>query len=172
MESATGIDPARLALEAFSKVAMDWQAANPAFYPHPGNLHMISARAFNMAGGKWGAVTREILDEAFRQLQAGGLLFERADDDPPPAPQPDNNNPTLTTFPGENPVQRSERPRGTRYATGARSTSFSAPQTVQTRALKYTEQQIRDMPEAERRRVFDDPEYIKACEFYYSGARA
>jgi hypothetical protein len=49
-----------------------------------------------------------------------------------------------------------------------RSTGFSAPQTTQTRALKYTEEQIRNMPEKERRRVFDDPDYIKACEFYYS----
>lgn len=166
MESATGIDPVETTRRAYATLAMEWEAATPDFYPHPGNRQLVGDRAIRMAGNKPGMVTREILQQAFEQLEAGGLLFERPEE---PVPN-DPNNPTLTTFPEEIPVQRSERPRGTRFATGARSTGFSAPQTVQTRALKYTEEQIRNMPEKMRREVFNDPEYIRACDFYFSGA--
>ena len=167
-EAATGMDPVEQARRQYAALALEWEEATPAFYPHPGNRQLVGEKAIRMAGNKPGLVTRAILDSAFQQLHMEGLLFGRPD-------EPfDNTNQTstLTTLPDENPVQRSERPRGTRYATGARSTSFSAPQTAQTRALKYTEEQIRTMPEKERLRVFNDPDYIKACEVYFSGARA
>ncbi|MGA9668418.1 MAG: hypothetical protein WBQ94_04375 [Terracidiphilus sp.] len=170
-EAATGIDPIQAAREAYARLAMEWEAATPEFYPHPGNRQLVGEKAIRMAGNKPGLVTRDILNAAFQTLRQEGLLFERADEPPAPSEQI-SNQPTLTTFPGETQVQPTERPRGTRYATGARSTSFSAPQTVQTRALKYTEEQIRTMPERERLRVFNDPDYIRACEVYYSGARA
>lgn len=169
MESETGVNPIEMARRAYADLAMAWEAQTPDFYPHPGNRQLVGEKAIRMAGNKPGMVTREILESAFQQLLAGGLLFERAEPGHNP-PQQDPNNPTLTTFPGESPVQPTERPRGTRFATGARSTSFSAPQTVQTRALKYTEEQIRNMPERERMQVFNDPEYIRACEAYFSAA--
>ena len=168
IESATGLDPQAIARHHYATTAMEWEAQTPDFYSHPGNRQLVGDRAIRAAGGKPGLVTRDILQQAFQQLQQEGLLFERAEE----SFQPPSTTPTLTTFPGESPVQPTERPRGTRYSTGARSTSFSAPQTAQTRALKFTEEQIRTMPERERLKVFDDPDYIAACEYYFSGARA
>lgn len=166
LQHATGIDPVETARRAYATLAMEWEAATPDFYPHPANRQLVGEQAIRLAGNKPGMVTWEILNEAFRQKQAAGVLVERPDE---PAALVPNDQPS-STFPEEIPVQRSERPRGTRYATGARSTSFSAPQTVQTRALKYTEEQILNMPEKTRREVVNDPEYIRACEFYFSRA--
>lgn len=168
MEAGTGVDPVEQARRNYAALAVEWEAQTPDFFPHPGNRQLVGDRAIRAAGGKPGMVTKQILQDAFLQLEAEGLLFERPETHAPPA-----NSPTLTTFPGESPVQPLERPRGTRFATGARGTSFSAPQTAQTRALKYTEEQIRTMPDKERRRVFNDPDYIEACDFYFSeSARA
>jgi hypothetical protein len=167
MQHATGVDPIEQAKQAYADLAVKWEDATPAFFPHPGNRQLLGEKAIRMAGNKPGMVTWQILQAAFEQLEAGGLLFER-----PEEPNPNPNNQTLTTFPAENQVQPIERSRSTRFATGARSTSFSAPQTALTRALKYTEEQIRNMPERTRREVFNDPEYIRACDFYYSGAAA
>jgi hypothetical protein len=166
-EAATGIDPVEQARRHYAALAMEWEAQTPEFYPHPGNRQLVGEKAIRMAGGKPGLVTKEILRAAFEQLNGDGLLFERADE-----PEAPNNHSTLTTLPDESQVQPLERPRGTRFATGASSLRFSAPQTVQTRALKYTEEQIRNMPERERLKVFNDPDYIRACEVYFSGARA
>lgn len=167
-EAATGIDPVEQARRSYAALAMEWESETPEFYPHPGNRQLVGEKAIRLAGNKPGLVTRAMLDSAFQQLQAEGLLFERLG---PPSDNPPS--PTLANLPGESPVQSFERPRGTRFSTGARSSSFSAPQTVKTRALKYTEEQIRTMPERERLRVFNDPDYIEACEFYFSGgARA
>lgn len=169
LEHATGMDPIEQGRQAYTRTATAWEDATPAFYPCPANRQLVGDRAIALAGQKPGMVTHEILDLAFRQREAAGVLVERPDE---PA-ETIHSEPTLTTFPGESLVQRSERPRGTLYATGARSTRFSAPQhTTQTRALKYTEEQIRTMPERQRREVFDTPEYIRACEFYFSEARA
>jgi hypothetical protein len=168
MESSTGVNPIEAARQAYASLALAWEEETTDFFPHPGNRQMVGEKAIRMAGNKPGLVTRDTLNAAFQSLRAEGLLFERTG-----APtQNSNDNSTLTTFPGENPVQRSERPRGTRFATGIRSSNLSASQTVQTRGLKYTESQIRTMPEKERRRVFDDPDYIAACEYYYSQATA
>jgi hypothetical protein len=172
LEAATGMDPIEQARWQYARLAMDWEAATPAFYPHPGNRQLVGEKAIRMAGNKPGLVTRAILDAAFRQLDAEGLLFERPEEPFNNTPPNGGNNSTHSTFPDESQVQPTERPRGTRFATGARSSSFSAPQTAQTRALKYTEEQIRTMPEKERLRVFNDPDYIRACEYYFSGARA
>lgn len=166
-EAETGIDPVQTALRAFAALAMEWEAGTPDFYPHPGNRQLVSNKAIGLAGGKPGLVTREMFNAAFTELRAQGLLFERPDQ--PAGDQPTPNPPNL---PVESQVQPIERPRGTRYATAARSSTFTAPQTVSTRNLKWTEEQIRTMPEKERLRVFDDPDYIKACEYYFGGARA
>jgi hypothetical protein len=168
LEAGTGVDPVESARRNYAALAVEWEAQTPDFYPHPGNRQLVGDRAIRAAGGKPGMVTKQMLQETFLQLQAEGLLFERPDNLPA-----NGNSPTLTTFPGESPVQPLERPRGTRFSTGWSGTRSTAPQTTQTRALKYTEEQIRTMPEKERRRVFDDPEYIAACDFYYSeGAKA
>lgn len=168
IEHATGLDPVKIARNAYATLAMEWEERHPEFYQHPGNRQLVGNRAITLAGGKPGLVTNEMLDAAFQQLRGEGLLFEKPD-----APPQSSTDPTLTRIPAETQVHSSERPRGTRFSTGTRSSSFSAPQTAQTGALKYTEEQIRTMSEKERMRVFDDPDYIKACEVYFSeGARA
>jgi hypothetical protein len=168
IEHATGLDPTKMARQAYATLAMEWEAETPEFYTHAGNRQLVGNRAIALAGGKPGLVTREMLDAAFQQLRQQGMLFER-----PANPPQNNSDPTLTVIPAGDSGSSSERPRGTRFSTGARSTSFSSPQTVQTGAVKYTEEQIRTMPEKERLRVMNDPDYIKACDYHFSGgARA
>jgi hypothetical protein len=163
IEAQTGVNPVDQARRNYALLALHWEEQNPDFYRHPGNRQLVGNKAIRLAGGKPGAVTEAVLTQAFTELQAEGLLFEEPGEQAPARQQPQPS----TTFPGENRVQGTERPRGTRFSTGIRSTGFSAPQTVQTKALRYTEEQIRTMSEKERMRVFNDPDYIKACDFYY-----
>ena len=165
-QDATGIDPQRQALERLADLAFEWEGEHAEFYSHAGNQHLLLRRANAKAGGKIGQITKEILTAAFHELQAEGLIFEN----------PGSNQPsTLEVQPGENPEARTERPRGTRFATSTRSTGFRAtPANAQTRTLKYTEEQIRTMPESKSRQLIEanDPDYAQACEFYYSHATA
>ena len=169
IESVTGVNPIDQARRNYATLALHWEDNTPDFYGHPGNRQLLGNLAIRKAGGKPGAVTEAILTQAFNELLAEGLLFEAPEQ---PAQQQTQQS-TLTTFPGETPVQRAERPRGTRFATGARSLSFGAPQTVQTRTLKYSEEQIRTMPMSKQRELIqaNDPDYAAACEAYY-GQRA
>jgi hypothetical protein len=162
LESATGIDPVQLGRNQFTAVALNWETSHPEFYPHPGNRQLLGNRAILLAG-KPGQVTAEIMTRAFQELKAEDVLFEDPQSFQPATP---------SALPGENRVQSIERPRGTRFATGASSRSFSAPQSAPTRTLKWTEEQILNMSEKERRQVFDTPEYIRATEYYFGGARA
>lgn len=165
IQDATGIDLQQMAIESFSKVAMDWQADNPDFYPHPGNKRLLTEQARAIAGGDFTLINKDVLTRAYETLRQRGELMEA-----PPATPSDPNNPTPpTSFPGESPVQRTtERPRGT-FSTGARSTSFRAPQTTGPKTLKYTAEEIRTMPEAKSRRLIEtnDPDYAEACERYF-----
>lgn len=163
VEDATGVNLGSIVLQNFGAMAMSWQSATPDFYPHPGNKHLLAERAKLHAGGDVSRVTREILTQSFAELQQQGMLFERPADEGPNAP----NN--LTTFPGETPVQRTERPRGELFATGTRSTNYRAPQTTQPKTLKYTEEQIRTMPESKSRDLIDsnDADYAEACDVYF-----
>jgi hypothetical protein len=169
IESATGLDPVKLAQQNYARTAMEWEAQTPDFFPHAGNRQLVGERAIRLAGGKPGLVTHEILQQAFNTLTTEGLLFERAEPDSTILP---SSPPPSSAFPGESQVQPTERPRGTRFASGARSTTFSAPQAPPTRAIKYTAEQIRNMSERERMKVFNDPDYIAACEYHFAGARA
>ena len=138
---------------------MEWQREHPEFYPHPGNKQLVAEAAGRRVGGKVGSITREILTQTFNELHQRGLLFEEPE-------TPTNTPPVL---PGENQVQRVERPRGTQFTTGARSTRFSAPQTAQTRTVKYSEEEIRTMPESKARRLIEtnDPDYAASCEYHF-----
>lgn len=167
VESATGLDLNRIVLENFSTVAMQWEQDTPEFYVHPANQHLITQEACALAGGKLGQVTKAHLTRAFHNLQAQGLIVDH------PAGQPDDNppEPPPPPFPGENQVQRTERPRGTRFATGSRSTGFQRQ--APTRTLKYSETDIRSMPLSKSRALIaaNDRDYAEACEFYF-GAKA
>lgn len=185
VEDATGIDFAAQARKNFSTLAMEWQHDHPEFFSHPGNKRLLVTEAQTLAGGDLTAVTKEILTKAFDMLSARGeLLYDPAGatpshtDDPASrgaegaTPAPSN----LTTFPGGNQVQRTtERPRGARYATGTRSTSFrGGGSAVPSSTPKYTAEAIRRMPESEMRRLIEsnDPDYAAACEQLYGQTSA
>lgn len=171
IQESTGVDFGQIALQNFAAMAMAWETENPDFWPHPGNKRLLIEQAKRYAGGLLPRVTKEILTQAFTELRQGGYLLEEpANNEPPPsAPTP----PNLTTFPGESPVQRTERPRGSRFATGARSLSLLSPQTVPAKTLKYTANEIRTMPEYKSRELIDsnDVDYAEACEFYFGDTR-
>lgn len=167
VQDATGIDLGRLALNNFAALAQEWQQETPDFYEHPGNMHLLVGRAKAYAGGTIANVTKEHLSRAFDDLQHEGMLFEA------PASQSTlpNNQPTPSPVPDENQVQRTERPRGSRFATSTRSTGFrAAPQhSSQTRTPKYTAEEIRSMPNSKSRALIDanDADYNYACEFHF-----
>lgn len=165
IQDATGIDLQRMAIENFSKMAMEWQEEHPEFYAHPGNKRLLTDQAKAMAGGDLTLITKDTLTRAFQFLRQRGELY-----DAPAAVPTDPNNPTPpASFPGESPVQRTtERPRGT-FSTGARSTSFRASQTSVPKTLKYTAEEIRTMPESKARRLIEtnDPDYAEACERFF-----
>lgn len=166
LESATGIDPRKLALDTFARMAEQWEAETPEFHAHPGNKRLLTQEAVRLAGGKLAAVTKEHLTQALQLLAGQGILMEVPADDQPPTPS--------STFPDESQVQRVERPRGSRFATGARSTNFQT-RTGTTRTLKYTEEQIRAMPLSKSRQLIEsnDPDYAAACDHYFgSSARS
>lgn len=165
IQDATGIDLQQMALENFSKIAMDWQGEHPDFYAHPGNKRLLTEQARAMAGGDLTLINKDVLTRAFQTLRQRGELY-----DAPPDLSSDPNNPNSPpAFPGESPVQRTtERPRGS-FSTGARSTSFRAPQTSVPKTLKYTAEDIRTMPESKSRRLIEtnDPDYAEACERFF-----
>lgn len=161
IESATGVDIRKQAIKDFGATARAWQAETPDFFPHPGNVELMANRAIVLAGGNPALVTKAHFTKAFDALSTSGLLFE--------APQ-DNHNPPSNSFPDESQVQRTERPRGTRFATGSRSTSFQR-QPAMTRTPKYSEAEIRRMPIAQSRALIDsnDKDYAESCDHWFSG---
>jgi hypothetical protein len=163
VEDATGINLRGLALEAFSRRAQEWQDEHPDFYPHPGNVNLVTTDAFRSSGHDWAGVSKEMLTASFQKLQARGELFDA------PAAPVTPAAPAAETFPGGSPVQRVEYPRGGRPGTGTRSTSFRATQTVQPRTPKYSDEDIRKMPASKKRELIlsNDPDFTAACDRLY-----
>jgi hypothetical protein len=124
--------------------------------------------AIALAGGDMADVTAPMIDQAFQSLKAKGYLFE------PPLNGVEAPAPNVTPFPEETPVQRVETVRSGRNGTGTRSTNFRAPQSVQTKTLKYTREQIDRMPLAKAEALIKsgDKDFAEACEFYYPSAKA
>lgn len=167
IEHATGVDPVKIGQAIFAQNAMEWEKANPEFYPNKPNRQLVGARAIALAGGKPAAVTSATFDVAFSQMKAEGMLAER----PAAPPQDDPNNPN-GAIPAREPGSSSERPRGERFSTGVSGNRLTASQAVPKGKPKYTEYEIRTMKESERQKVFNDPDYIAACEFHYGSAQA
>jgi hypothetical protein len=163
VESATGLNLQQIVIDNYARMALQWQTAHPEFFPHPGNKQLLTAEALQLAGGSLGKVTAQILTQAMNNLKAQGLLME--DQGEPITDQPSS------TFPDETQVQRIERPRGTRFATGSRSTTFQR-QTAPTRTLKYTAEEIRTMPLSKQKALLEsnDREYAEACEFHFGSS--
>lgn len=155
----TGVDLEQQAMNNWKRLAEDWVAKTPAFYDHKGNRTLLARTAGLRVGGRVGLITEQMLNECFAELQGAGELFD-------PRPSTPTN---LETFPDASPVQRVERPRGARFATGMPGTRFNAPQTTQPKTLKYTKEDIERMPIAQSRRLIqaEDKDYAAACDFYF-----
>jgi len=171
VEEQTGINLEQLAQERFGKLAMEWEAEHPEYYPHPGNRTLVGDLAGRLVDRKVGLITKEILTSAFHQLRNQGLLFEELiqQQETPKATEPS------TSFPAETQVQRTEG-QTRRFATGVRGSTIRPGQGATTRGPKYTEADIRNMPESKRLALLEDKgqagrDYEEACEYYY-GQRA
>jgi hypothetical protein len=164
VQDATGMDLRQMAMDAFKTRADEWTRETPDFYNCKPNRSLLATRLGIMVNGDVALITKEMMTQAFHQMSEAGDLVE----------DPGEATPNVTTFPDENQVQRGETSRGGRAGTGTRSTSFRAPQSVQTRALKYTREQIDRMSMAKAKALIDngDKDYAEACEFYYPAAKA
>lgn len=166
VQHETGLDLLEMAKRQYAALYLEWEKESGVM-PHPGNRQMIGDKAIRMAGGKPALVTREILNHCYEQLRADGLLFEDASAFPTtPEPPP--------TLPAETQVQPPARPERKPFATGVRSTSFSAPQTARLRTLKYTPEQYRKIVSsaAAIERLIGDPDFEAAVAAYEPKAMA
>jgi len=165
-QDATGIDPQKLALQDFAAMSMQWQTAHPEFYPSLGNKRLLVDQAKAHCGGELSRITPEILTQSFTELSQGGYLAEAPADF-------QQQTQTPSVHPNENSANGTERPRGAQFATGSRSNAFRAPQTVQTKTIKYTADEIRRMPESKSIALIEsnDKDYAEACEFHFGDTR-
>lgn len=166
VEDATGVDLNKIALQNFANVASAWQKDHPEFYPSLGNKRLLVDQAKAHTHGEISRITFEILTRAFTELSQQGYLAE--------APAGfEHQPPTPYVQPNENSANGTDRPRGAQFATGARSTRFSAPQTVPTKTIKYTADEIRRMPESKSIALIEsnDKDYAEACEFHFGDTR-
>lgn len=167
LEAHTGVDIRQTAEEGFARRAMEWERDTPEFFAHAGNRQLVGSRARALAGGNAAAITKAHLTQAFEELLAQGMLFEG---EQPPA-RNDNPPPTPSALPEETPVQR-ERPRGTRFATGADGLRLGVVDRQPGRGRfvpKYTREQIERMPLAKSRELnrTNDKDYAEACEHWF-----
>jgi hypothetical protein len=165
VQDATGVDLRGMAMDAFKKRAGEWARETPEFYDIKPNRALLATRLGVMVNGDVSQITKEMMTQTFHQMRDAGDLVE----------DPGEATPNVATFPDDHQVQRGETSRGGRAGTGTRSTSFRAPQTVQTRTtLKYTREQIDRMSMAKTEALIrsGDKDYADACEFYYPSAKA
>jgi len=164
VQDATGMDLRQMAMDAFKARADEWVSETPDFYNCKPNRSLLATRLGVLVNGDVSLITKEMMTQTFHQMLAAGDLVE----------DPGEAAPNVTTFPDENQVQRVETSRGGRNGTGTRSTNFRAPQSAQTRTLKYTREQIDRMSLARTEALIrsGDKDYAEACEFYYPAAKA
>ncbi len=164
VQDATGMDLRQMAMDAFKARADEWVRETPDFYNCKPNRSLLATRLGTMVNGDVALISKEMMTQCFHQMLEAGDLVE----DPGIAAQ------NVTPFPDENQVQRVETSRSGRSGTGTRSTNFRAPQSVQTRTLKYTREQIDRMSLAKAEALIrsGDKDYAEACEFYYPSAKA
>jgi len=173
VEDATGVDLRMLAVREFRVRAEEWEKEHPDFFHHPGNIQLLTAEAKRLANYDLASISKEVLTKAFENLQSRGMLFS-APDSAEPSNQPPN--PThVTPFPGGSPVQRTETPRGARFATGTRSNRFGSGIPNVAHQPKFTSEDVRKMPlsrqkELNNPRHPDHKEWSEACERLYSSS--
>jgi hypothetical protein len=162
VQDATGMDLRQMAMDAFKARADEWVRETPDFYNCKPNRSLLATRLGVLVNGDVALISKEMMTQCFHQMLEAGDLVE----------DPGEVEPNVTTFPDENQVQRVETSRGGRNGTGTRSTNFRAPQSAQTRTLKYTREQIDRMSLAKTEALIrsGDKDYADACEFYYPSA--
>lgn len=166
VQDATGIDLRQMAMEAFKARAEEWTRENPDFYNCKPNQKLLALELGKMVHGDVAHISKEMMTQTFHRMRTAGDLFE----DPNESAVPGN----VTPFPDENQVQRVGESRSGRSGTGTRSTNFRSPQSVQTKTLKYTRDQINRMPLSRSEALIEsnDKDYAEACEAYYGTAKA
>ena len=164
VQDATGVDLRQQAMNDFKRLAAEWTRETPEFYNCKPNVNLLAAQLGRLVNGDVARISKEMITQTFHQMIASGDLIEN----------PGEATPNVTPFPDENQVQRVETNRSGRSGTGTRSTNFRAPQSVQTRTLKYTREQIDRMSMAKTKALIEsqDKDYAEACEFYYPSAKA
>ena len=162
----SGVDPDKVKMERFIRLTEEWEREHPEFFAIYGNRQVLGQYIGKQVNGEVERITKEMMTVAYHELTAKGLLYEPEEQEPTATPQPS----TPSQFPVESQVQHTERPRRM-FSTGARSTSFRAPQNVsaQRPTLKYTEMQIRTMPleDSERLLRAKDLDYANAVRHYF-----
>jgi hypothetical protein len=164
VQDATGMDLRKMAMDAFKALAAEWVAEHPDFYDCKPNKTLLARELGILVNGDVALITKEMMTQTFhRMIEAGDLVD-----------LPEETAPNVRPFPEETPVQRVETTRSGRNGTGTRSTNFRSLQTVQTRTLKYTREQIDRMSLAKSEALIrsNDKDYAEACEFYYPSAKA
>jgi hypothetical protein len=161
VQDATGIDLRQIAMDAFKARAEEWTREHSDFYNCKPNQKLLALELGKMVNGDVAQITKQMMTETFHRMRAAGDLFE----DPNESVAPSN----VTPFPDETQVQRVETTRSGRSGTGTRSTNFRAPQSVQTKTLKYTREQVDRMSAAKIRSLIEsnDKDWDEACKFYY-----
>ena len=180
VEDATGIDLKELAMQRFYAMLHRWQKANPDFNAGlEANKALLLMHARSMAGGENTMITPPMLDQAFKIMRTLRQHVDAAPALPPNPNEPSTQTPASSTtqaipFPGESQVQRTERQRGT-FATGTRSTRFSAPSGAPTKTPKYTKEDLIKMP-LKREKELGNPKhpdhqaFVEAYEMHFGKA--
>lgn len=158
VQHETGLDLLEMAKKQYAVLYLEWEREHDEMAVHPSNRKHIGERAIRMAGNKPALVTREMLDASLEQCMAEGLIVLAETQTPEPP----------TALPAETQVQHTERPQKRPFATGVRSTSFRAPATPPTRALKYTLDQYRKIVSDADKMVglIGDPDFEAAVAAY------
>lgn len=164
IQDETGRDFKKEAMDAFKTRADEWVRDTPDFYNCKPNRSLLATQLGRMVNGDVALISKEMMTQCFHQMLEAGDLVE----------DPGAGEPNVTTLPDENQVHRVETIPVGRAGTGTRSTGFRTPQTVQTRTLKYTREQIDRMSMAKTEALIrsGDKDYADACEFYYPAAKA
>lgn len=164
-ESATGIDTEKLAAEAFTARAIQWQARHPELLDTAFNMKLITDNA-RMRAGDLRNVTGDVLEQVYQELQAGGYLLTEehlpASLTPPALP---------AVRPGESQVPRT-RQTDPAFASSHRINRTGSMQAPQWQP-KYTREQIDRMPLAESDRLLRtrDKDYSDSVNHWYPPAR-
>lgn len=165
------------AQEQFNQICLTWEAAHPEFFGHKTNKTLLLNKAFLTVGNDVARVTSEVLDECYKQLEAGGYLLTESE---VVAEKPANNNHEPSAAqPGGNPESVPARPGSGVVSTtshrSARLSSVQAPKwqpklslaEINKLTTKDTGLILRGTHPKVTRKDYDE-----ACDYHFGAARA